>query len=1419
MEINKTNKVKGVAFQGYQNKKTADGRNAYFVNCMYDTNKYNCEFQCFRVDKNNNLVKNQDGRLEPFYKTDVPKEGALVKVSPWGLKLKDNESFKYRFTLIDKHTGEEKYLREDDCDSEGFSLVTRKGTTPIIHGPMYQAMVDTYNPGYTFAGFESDNTGGLEKPNAEQKEEIADTARNSVRTFSNTAGGTLAGLVVKLPELRESGIRRLVLTPIRGGDKSSHKYWIKNDNMLAKGIGNINDYNTLIRESFKNDINIVDDMAVTSEGLEGIHFQRAIKWMNNDNKPAEYYYFKMNGIEKGALGLGVIPKNHEHLGCKLVNFPFKVEETTDKNGHISYKEVKNEKYDSRKPSFFQIYDDRFVTDKQRTDTTKIIEAYGKRKTDNKLAVNTHDDTVFPYSFEVTDPYEILKNIQNLNEANKTRKKQIKMDSPAGTMFIGKTSGWMVENKDVGGFVCWDSNTDMPKRNYFMSDYERLALADIKDPIKRKAEEEKYLRGNCEIQDVAVSAARHLVKHVRDVQNEYVAQTLGAISSDADEAYDQIETILNAQDPKEPVLPNGVRLEKDVVANVVNGKYKLKPKTADYQEALLSSMMSLPLDSIEFADDVQGALSSPYLSKRSPDKDHIKETRYDAMKDETYKVPDEYKSTYNKMNQVFTKDIKNFADSVLKEVDKNSSEKLFEDGKLTEYGKYVVPLVGEDIAKYAITKALMPKLGTKILKNGEIAYDYKEMENGTLGYFGVNGDNQKDEATQIVNKISSGVNRLNTKDIDFVAQSINKRIEGKNANSYKIAEVMIDRGGYAVDLRFDAAKDVVDMDSIRDARQSMNNAWTDCKTFWGNIMDVVKEENPNTASFAEFTDLGSTAMVDEFLNETGVNTEANYNYFFSTFSEMFGYSFTNPNGSRYDDEGRVNRLESELNGFIKRPTEYKRNSYTFSSNHDKPRIIHCLSLDMELFQADLMNKDDIEHRKIAYMVINDKMGLNHDDEAKIHDEFYFNNVSSKAVANGWLLRCNIGKVNEEMKQAEIKKARNNNEVKQIEEKYKRIYETLSKSIADVVNGKYYKNHPEVKDEEGFVPYEPVPGHDDLKTVNEKDGFGARAIPDAFDIVFDHACHKYGLNKKTVIGDDGREKEIEANDLTGDNLLEYRNKVDSYATEVGRNKARIITRYLGALTGNPTIYAGDELGMSGYEEKCKNVFFQNRNTLDWSVVDKTSKNKRDDIIAHRNEMMGIMAQRKADDMNKMEALNDGTMYKLNKMTSRSGKGVSGIISQAGNGIINISLFNPNGISQDPNTEVRNLHPNDMKLESIYLAGPNGKMSLTPGMKFRNVLDRDKSVYRVYNDGDNYFIKKEGGYKGDDIELNGNNAPDGVMMLYHIPEDIESERLELISKKKKTRQLYTNSHHIPSDSAYKDVNKPKSKKGAKIDITSEE
>lgn len=103
-----------------------------------------------------------------------------------------------------------------------------------------------------------------------------------------------------------------------------------------------------------------------------------------------------------------------------------------------------------------------------------------------------------------------------------------------------------------------------------------------------------------------------------------------------------------------------------------------------------------------------------------------------MKKNNLHLVEPYAKNYKRVNSLFNNEIKDFADSIIKKVNSTSNEKLLDsNGDYTEYGEYVMGLVGQDITKYAFLKSLGgDNFKTKILPNGEITYDYEALKEGT-----------------------------------------------------------------------------------------------------------------------------------------------------------------------------------------------------------------------------------------------------------------------------------------------------------------------------------------------------------------------------------------------------------------------------------------------------------------------------------------------------------------------------------------------------------------------------------------------------------------------------------------------------------------------------------------------------------------
>ena len=1444
MEIKKSMQpAQDVGFKGFQHRVSNTGKPGYDFNFVYDPKHWDCYVEFYHVNQNNYdysySVKKQDGQMKPYFTKQLSPNGTFIDPKK-ELKLKKSEPVAYRYKLVNKNDNKWVKYAKDDAASlcgDGCNLLTTKGTSVKLHGPMYLVMDDSFNPGYTYAGFHEDNTGEV------VKDSNAKDLSKFTRTFANKADGNLAGIQQKVNDLKNIGYKRVIALPTTGGDNvSSHKYWIKR--MFQ--TGNIDNYDSLNTELFKNGMNLVSDSAYTSQGLEGVNFQYAIKWMNPDDKPHEYYMFRMQGLQDAALGFGVVPKNMQNLRHKVINSPNKYEQLP--NGQIKITE--NKEYNPKQPTYIQPYDNTMVSDEQRKDTKNIIRSYDKtgvtmidpktgEEVTNNLAINSHDDTLVPNAF-IIDASEYDANIRNLNSINKNRpiSDKIDLNSPMGTLVMCKFSGIEIRPKDEGGFVTWDSNTDMAKLSYTESDYDTKMLESIQNPAERAEEETRIARAHAGNRDMLTDGMRYWTKHVRNVQNEYTARTLGKLGGSPEEVQDRINSLIyNRKDQK---LPDEAALSDEAAENIFYDDYKLRDKEEIYDTAVDKALMNTPLDSIEFADDTVGALSSPYLSKRSPDLEHIGESRYDAMLDDTFVVPEKYAKTYNKMNKVFTNQIHDFATKVLLDVDKNSDEKIFQNdsAKLTEYGQYIVPLVAGDIAKYAIIKSLVPNAEVKELKNGKLTYDYEKLnKEATLESMGIIGDSPEDEANQIINRIKKGTEELTGGDVSIVSRSIRDRFKNTNALSFRFAEAMVDGSGLGLDHRIDAAKDVADMDAVRNMDDTSDRQLSEVIEIWQPPIQAVKEENPSSAVFAEFTDLYDTMkatygthenvkaqnnpnsrarfkdaenIARTILLETGMNSEANYGHFFTAGLNTFGKDFVNQNGIDNDnnnttEEQRVGLLAKALDQFSNMPVDYVQNAYTFGGNHDKPRMAECYGLDMALFHSNLDNHTtptEIERRKTAYMIMNDMM-FNSDleqqnpeygnktgwDIIKNSDD-YFNNVSPMAVAKGDWLRSSIGIANNIMKEERLAKAKTNDDRKEIEEDSNRIYAALSKSIKDVVRGDFYLN--------GENPNKDKEVADSYKKQLEKDGFGAKDFLTAFDIVEQQANAKYKLKDKTYLNNpEARKRFVQL--------------VEKIGIGIPAAKVRMYNQMIAAIPGNPTVYAGDDFAMTGYEEKNHNVYLQNRNVVPWDVVDENSPHYKKYIAEHKKAIDGIVGTRNNDVDRKLEALNNGTMHKLEDLygdsvdDKRPGKNLKcpAILTQAPDGSMAISVFNYNGIPlENPllgktiKTEkdldnVLNIKSTPVDIDKLMLRGAKSgeKLEIPDGTKFYNIESTDPSYYEsAHDDNGDCYLKRilieNGNKKYEKVHIGAATAPEGVLRLYYQPDDVKAE----INKIKELEKKYT-------------------------------
>lgn len=1431
------------------------------------------------------------------------------KLDGKGKPVLDNFSYKSAIELQGSKLGDDKY-----------TLISRKGTAPLSQGAGYLAMPDTLAPGWRYRRFDEEGTGQIVYDKDYQK-----TVETMVKTFSNAYGGSMAGLEAKIPELKDAGFKKLFTTPLANGDdRSSHGYWNKNNMQVQRNMGTSETFDALMNKEFQNGMTHVFDATLTSEGIEGVHAKYALRW---GEQAQTSKWFRMNGLKDSGLGFGVVPSDYKNFRHRIINSPYVYE----KQSNGTYKKIVNNNYNPKKETLMQIYDASQVVGNNLKELDKPIDKYNELNAGKNLEICTYDDTLINYVFEI-NPNDYDKNITKINDLITKDGAKIDLDSPEGSLIATNLSNFHI-GKTSDGYVAWDDNPDMIKMNYGISAYDEMELQSISDKYERQAERDLIVRGSKEVQDMAFQTGAYWADKVKTAHTIYIAQMLGNIKS-----ADKINKLV-----EEGKLPEEVRVSQTVVDNILNGEYNLAPKgLLSKDDVTVSSLMKLPLSTLEFGENTVGVLATSYFSNLATTDDKIGVSRFDLMKQNNPHLIKPYADTYNKVNGLFNNELKEFAYSVIKRVNAASNTPLLDSkGDYTEYGEYVMDLLGRNIAKYALLKSLSgDAFAYKQLPNGVLTYDYDNIKQATtLKALGIKANNPTEEAEALQKKIKNGLKSLTEVDVTNVAVSISTVINGTDTQTFRIAEALEKRSGLGLDFRLDAAKDVMDIDSIRNRYSDFDDTWTNLINFWQKYVQGVKSVNPNSYIVAEMTDVadvlrdnyggsnlacpyngytnvngakfnGEPDAMAKFFNETGITSEAAYSYFFTELLINFSKDFEK--GTSFRDTHDAYKSKYDL--LIRtRSADYLRNLYTFIGNHDKTRTIHGLAVDMSLFHSTLMH-DNVkfgDNRAQRLEVIKLLSGVNDINNAPLELKLnadnldYFRTVSARAVAQSKLLSESVqedlrGKISDSdinlLKEALIDLANGNYLNSKTTEKMQRINLPQLSSIENAVkevSNILLKNGVKLTDSElntiinkaNSLNFEDYLVHGDFYWSDKTGEMNKSYLKDILGDVDTSKMSDYSLytvqiarmikeaskdsSKKDAIDSALKEfvtiynKEKISQNMTGFKMYEdpkSARRKNSYAandfrtaleeaiaqaeyksgrtiknkeliistvynsvTEPAIQKQAMMLSFLSAMCGIPTIYAGDELGDTGYEDKAKNTWVRNRNASRLSEIDndtalgKMMKRNRAytydsiqnkvaatplkngtpysmDIMSYgksRDEILKRIAEIDAICNDKNGLDQNSNLYKdlkneQSKLSLELAK--TAFMMQSTDGDMAISVLNAGGIEhgnrvnyfdkfgiQDKQKRIKFFKDNN--IDSINIDNPyipiqektsldailmGAGVAIPVGTIFINQDIRDKSKYVVEKIGDKLgIVRKEGGKNGK-IILDGKTAKNGVMIL---------------------------------------------------------
>lgn len=1318
------NRNNNIAFKGHKLYSNDIGgvRHKFFL--PYDEKNFTAtiEFRQF---------KEQNGEWLPVEDT-----GIISKIMPArGLALKTNSLFPkqgiitgYRYVLTSKNNPSNKIYQIDsgvianvgsNNADEHFTLLFPNRNILPENGLTKQVMPDICFPGYYL------DNGNLKFSVTERNR-----ALNAVRNHGNKLGGQFAGIIRMLPLWQKEGYTKIVGTPFTKDEVSSHLYWTENPLQVSSNLGDLNDFKNLQIELFKNGINFIADGAFVNQGLQGVLFRNVLR--HGENSPF-FHWFKASGLLSGDLKIGAIPakeKARENFRFRLVNTPINI---IEENGKIEF--VKNKKYDSSKTSYIQLYDKRLISKKQLENTSDLFKRYEKTNTDNPYEITNHDDVTQLVSFEV-NPYEIKNRIKKV--LSNIGKSKLSFDNSNFVENFLTFPYFRITTKDKGGVDLWDGNMDIAKLNFYVGNTDQALLNRYEyDASDKKAEIERMKKAIYQVQDYTLQAGKYWTKLVSDTQFLYIANVLKGVKPTAKDYKKKIESeIENGNLPQKlkGVITESF-IEKVLGKHYISERTKQIPKDIEDRAFVRELVMDFPLDSVEFAPDLTGVLASPYVSKRATNEKEFFISRRDnfcnnTMLDPTKRQYSEYSSAYDKADYALADEITEFVLNTLLMIDgrldfssynvpKSDYKKLFKIIKIkkddetsyirrvTEYGKYIIPVLVPEIMKYIMVKGLKPSTPIECdKKTGVIDYKNSHTEDISLQTFGISGSPES-EAKQIIARLKEGVQSYmdgdNEEERSYLEGALAQRLYSVTLHQLKMAEAIMDKTGTGLGWRIDAAKDIGNIDALRTGNDNDEQLFSQVTEFWKKFNDAIKTQNKHAYTTAEITDLehimstkngefkNSVNAETKFIERSGLNNTANYMFFYSMPKEIFAKSAEDGRLVDYDNavaihdkliKGWSDDGEQKCHGFLYQyPGDSIINSYTFVGNHDKPRSLHVFALDMELFHSDLSGK---AHRDKALNVL----------QLNSYDDINPETISAKAIAMG-------DRLIEAFKATGIinTKDKDNNEQQK----------AIRDAIAELAGG-YYK-----------------------KEKFDADAFGTRDFRYAIKDVLDVA--EYKLNRKI------------------DNRDEYFNKVLENILAPAMDKMESVYKMLVTLPGSPTDFVGDKEGATGYETKSNNDYQQNRNVVPFEWINATLQDKYlnpqdekpfvNDYYIRMTKIGNLRNKKELSALKNGETValpvQHGTAFKDGNIVNPNVK-VSATFRYDDKGSQVICLYTTDGATAN---NTKKMDRNIVNLDKVVLGNTseNWKEGVKGGLKegdmFKNA--NNDAVYKVSIENGEYVLKR--------------------------------------------------------------------------------
>ncbi len=656
---------------------------------------------------------------------------------------------------------------------------------------------------------------------------------------------------------------------------------------------------------------------------------------------------------------------------------------------------------------------------------------------------------------------------------------------------------------------------------------------------------------------------------QDVQN-YIINTVRYWTNETDKiltttiAKDITQTTNKEELIKEYAKRFNTNISDEEIANILSGKYEVSLVAA--KDTIKDELKDFPLLAAELPVEIQSLISDKNVTEGKS-----------------------FNKTYENIEKVVA------------EIFAAQHSNVIKDGKLTEEGSQLFRLTSSDVMRYVAAYALSnekPSIEHDAESHTTFIKKSADFNEKVLNNINYESGSRAEVVAKLQYAFEEGVKKLaNDKEAqEDLATIIKNSTENVNKKDIEIAKSIISKLELGLDHRVDALKDIRDLDLITQNKVNENDVWPTVENFFKDFTNTIRAINPKSYIIGEITCLNNYLCQDipndkrwpecvkkehNTISETGVTTQTNYTYIFNILNQIV---HGGPEAGEQYHQG-IGGLNGKLNEFFESGfADNIRYSHEGFGNHDKPRALHGFAIDISNFfyPKDMNNhKNDIiqkEEFKI-YAEMMRKYGTeNQKPMTNAADEELVNCLNDDFLSgdNGKAIKYNLVHVEKNIKKYfAFSNAVNElcNAINSIEENNV-VRNALNEAVESAAQKLQMPEENKNKIINALYAY----------SIGKVDGVNADK-----NVMMDH--FKTRAYNQTI-----KEAVKYANlGLNEEETEKYIATIHNEMLQPALNKYRATMEIMMALPGNPTFYAGDEYGETGFETAGNNVYQHNREQL--------------------------------------------------------------------------------------------------------------------------------------------------------------------------------------------------------------------------------